>query len=211
MIEGLDGVGKSTLVRKLATMLSERGAKVADWSFPLYGTNPAADLAYAGLHGAAGDLGESVYGMAALFALDRYAARDALSRDLDEYDVVLVDRYVASNAAYGAARLKQDAEGEFVHWVQDVEFEQHDLPTPFLQVLLHAPVHIAASRAREREMLDHGKKRDDFESDHSLQERCAAVYDELAENSWISPWLIVDGMAAIDEAELSGRLLAGLP
>ena len=52
---------------------------------------------------------------------------------------MLVDRYVASNAAYGAARLHQDAGGEFVAWVRALEIERFGVPVPDRQLLLAVP------------------------------------------------------------------------
>ena len=54
----------------------------------------------------------SVYAMAVLFALDRAGARDEIGHLAAAYDVVILDRYVASNAAYSAARLHQQANGD---------------------------------------------------------------------------------------------------
>ena len=56
--------------------------------------------------------------MAVLFALDRAGARDEIGHLSAAYDVVILDRYVASNAAYSAARLHQGADGEVVEWVR---------------------------------------------------------------------------------------------
>ena len=71
-----------------------------------------ADLVKEALHRGHGDLADSVYGMAVLYALDRSGAADDIRALRDTHDVVLLDRYVASNAAYAAARLRQDAAGE---------------------------------------------------------------------------------------------------
>lgn len=60
--------------------------------------------------------------MAVLFALDRADAAMELSNLLDSNDIVILDRYVASNAAYSAARAEQSADGEIVGWVGDLEF-----------------------------------------------------------------------------------------
>mgnify|MGYP002755062916 CR=1 FL=1 len=79
------------------------------------------------LHGQMGDLVDSAHGMATLFALDRYGAREVLDRYADSDEVLLLDRYVASNAAYTAARLKDDAAFD---WVYDLEFGQLGLPVP---------------------------------------------------------------------------------
>ena len=60
--------------------------------------------------------------MAVLFALDRGGAVAELTDLLERHDIVLLDRYVASNAAYGAARLRQGPDGGFVmHWSRLVD------------------------------------------------------------------------------------------
>ena len=98
-----------------------------------------AELVRDALYGRLGDLGDSVHGMAVLFALDRRAAAAELREALRGHDVVLVDRYVASNAAYGAARLHQDAAGEFVAWVRALEIDRFAVPVPDHQLLLAVP------------------------------------------------------------------------
>jgi dTMP kinase len=203
VIEGLDGSGKRTLTRALTEAFERRGAKVAQHAFPRYGEDVHADLVSDALHGRLGDVADSVHGMAVLFALDRYGARDALRRDLKDFDVVLVDRYIASNAAYQAARLHQDETGEVVSWVRDLEVGRFDLPVPDRQLLLRVPVELAASRAENRD-----RARDSYETDGGLQARCAGVYDGLARISWLSPWSVLDGSNRLDFDRLSDTLLA---
>jgi dTMP kinase len=203
VIEGLDGSGKRTLTSALTESFARRGAKVAQHAFPRYGESVHADLVSDALHGRLGDVADSVHGMAVLFALDRYAARESLRRDLDDFDVVLVDRYIASNAAYQAARLHQDETGEIVSWVRDLEVGRFELPVPDRQLLLRVPVQLAASRAEKR-----GRVRDAYETDGGLQARCAAVYDGLARIGWLSPWLVLDGSNRLDFDSLTDTLLA---
>jgi dTMP kinase len=207
VIEGLDGAGKRTLTDVLDSALAREGASTARFAFPRYDTDVHAELVADALHGRLGDLGESVHGMAVLFALDRRDAADELRAALARVDVVLLDRYVASNAAYGAARLWQDAEGEFVAWVQELELGRFRLPVPDLQLLLRVPREVAAARAAGRERADASRTRDAFESDDGLQARCAAVYDQLAARSWLSPWRVIDGAGAIVAEELAAQLL----
>ena len=92
--------------------------------------------------------------MAVLYALDRRGAADRIRDDLETHDVVLLDRYVASNAAYSAARLHQDEHGEFVEWVRALEIDRFGLPVPDLHLLLRVPVEVAAERAAKREQDD---------------------------------------------------------
>jgi dTMP kinase len=207
VIEGLDGAGKRTLSDGLTEALRAEGTSVADIAFPRYGVSVHADLVQDALHGRVGDLGDSVHGMALLFALDRLAARDHLARLLAANDVVLADRYVASNAAYGAARLHQDAAGEFVAWLKHLEIDRFALPVPHLQLLLRVPVAVAADRAAHRERTETDRARDSFESDGGLQARCAAVYDQLAAIGWLAQWQVVDGTMALDPAVLAKTLL----
>ncbi|MGW5052898.1 dTMP kinase [Actinokineospora sp. NPDC004072] len=196
VIEGLDGAGKRTLSDKLVAALADHGASVAMHAFPRYGRSVTADLVRDGLYGRLGGLGDEVYGMGVLYALDRLGARDELLADLDRHDVVLLDRYVASNAAYGAARLHEDASGAFVRWVREIEIDRFGLPVPHAQVLLRVAPEVAAERTRGRESTE-AQARDTWEVDGGLQARCAAVYDQLAAEHWLSPWHPVDGGDAV--------------
>jgi dTMP kinase len=207
VIEGLDGSGKRTLTEKLTAALAERDASVARHAFPRYGTDVHADLIADALHGRLGDLADSVHGMAMLFALDRRGAAADIRADLAAHDVVLLDRYVASNAAYGAARLRQDARGSFVEWVRAIELDRFGLPVPDLQLLLRVSAEVAASRSAHRARTESDRARDDWESDIGLQQRCAAVYDQLAGDGWLSPWQVVDGTSTMDFAGLAGAVL----
>lgn len=180
-IEGIDGAGKNTLVRALTSRID-----AATLTFPRYDTSIQAQLAARALHGQMGDLVDSAHGMATLFALDRYGAREVLDRYADSDEVLLLDRYVASNAAYTAARLKDDAAFD---WVYDLEFGQLGLPVPHLQVLLETSVDEASIRAQKREAYDATRTRDAYEKDGELQDRTFAAYQQLAAKQWASPWL----------------------
>jgi dTMP kinase len=190
VIEGLDGAGKRTLGVGLREAFTAAGRSVATVAFPRYGTSITADLASEALHGRHGDLAESVYAMAVLFALDRAAAKDQIAALRAEHDVVILDRYVASNAAYCAARLGQDAAGEMVSWVGDLEYGRLALPEPDHQILLSVPVELAAERARRRADEEADRARDAYERDAGLQQRTAAVYAGLAQRQWHGRWTV---------------------
>lgn len=204
VVEGLDGSGKATLTARLVTALRGGGSSVATTAFPRYEADVHAELARDALYGRLGDLADSVHGMAVLFALDRRAAAGALRDLLSSHDVVLVDRYVASNAAYSAARLAQRADGEVVRWVHDLEVARFGIPVPDHQLLLATDRAVAAERARQRAAADHTRARDAYEADDDLQTRTDGVYRELAAQSWLSPWTVLDG--EIDPHALAARL-----
>ena len=201
VIEGLDGAGKRTLSAGLRSALGAAGRSVTTLAFPRYGQSITADLASEALHGAHGDLAGSVYAMAVLFALDRAGAKDQIAALRAEYDVVILDRYVASNAAYCAARLHQDAAGAMVDWVGDLEYGRLGLPEPDHQILLGVPVELAAERARRRADEEADRARDAYERDAGLQQRTAAVYAGLAESNWHGRWSVVG--PGVDPAELA--------
>ena len=198
VIEGLDGAGKRTLGRGLEQAFAAAGRSVSTLAFPRYGESIHADLASEALHGGHGDLADSVYAMAVLFALDRGAARDHLDTLCSQHDVVILDRYVASNAAYSAARLGQDAHGAMVDWVGDLEFRRLGLPLPDRQILLDVSVALAADRAKRRAGEEPDRARDAYERDAGLQQRTAEVYAGLAARAWFGPWTVIGADARAD-------------
>ncbi|WP_425604854.1 dTMP kinase [Actinomycetospora termitidis] len=198
-VEGLDGAGKATLVAALRDAATRRAATVATIAFPRYDDDVHAALAGEALRGAHGDTGTSVHAMALLFALDRRAAREELATRRRECDVVLVDRYVASNAAYGSARLHQSV-GPFAAWVHATEIERFGVPAPDAQVLVRVPPELAAQRVRDRAAADPDRDPDSFEADADLQGRCAEVYDALAREQWLAPWWVTENRQSGEEA-----------
>ncbi|MDO5669425.1 MAG: dTMP kinase [Corynebacterium sp.] len=181
-IEGIDGAGKNTLVTAIRERLESDVL-----AFPRYDTSAPAQLVQEALHGRMGDLTDSAYAMATLFALDRHGAREQLEPYIDSEHVILLDRYVASNAAYSAARLQDDAVAD---WVYDLEFGRLGLPLPDLQVLLATEPDTASQRAASREKLDASRERDRYERDAHLQQRTYDAYLRLAEQGWAGRWLV---------------------
>ncbi|TYR17018.1 dTMP kinase [Corynebacterium urealyticum] len=199
--EGIDGAGKNTLVTALEAELLARELPVARVSFPRYEDSVHAQLAQRALTGQMGDLIDSVHGMATLFALDRAEVAEQLEDlNADGY-IVLMDRFVASNAAYSAARLADEtAEGEepvepaehpVVEWVRSLEVDDLGSPVPDLQVLVDASAEVAGERAKSREQQDAARTRDAYESDGGLQQRTLEAYHSLASAEWLGPWQVV--------------------
>lgn len=181
-IEGIDGAGKNTLVRAIQ---EETGAQTL--AFPRYGESVHAQLAAEALHGRMGDLTDSAYAMATLFALDRHGALPTLERFVDSGELLILDRYVASNAAYSFARTGDEA---IIDWVHDLEFGRLGLPRPDLQVLLATSPATASQRAISRAEQDQSRERDRYERDGGLQQRTYAAYERLATMNWAGDWLI---------------------
>jgi len=96
VLEGIDGVGKSTLLRALARALRRRGLSVAVRREP-------SDPRLGALAQSAG--AEDAWTGAVYFTVDRHLAAPALERDLREHDVVLQDRSFYSTLAYQGSAL----------------------------------------------------------------------------------------------------------
>lgn len=192
VIEGLDGSGKRTLTEALSARWRFEGRTVATMAFPRYGVDVHADLVREALYGRLGDLSDSVYATAVLFALDRRAAAHEIRALLDAHDVVLLDRYVTSNAAYGSARLGgPDRPTDFSEWVRALEIDRFGVPVPDRQILLGTSVELSAQRARDRAGQEQDRALDRFEADDGLQRRTGAMYRRLAEANYLSPWTVL--------------------
>lgn len=192
-VEGIDGAGKHTLADALLDRVP------ADMlAFPRYDDSAAAQLAQAALHGKMGDMADSAYAMAAMFALDRHGALDTLSEYAGASGRTLIlDRYCASNAAYTWARTGDEAA---LAWVEDLEFGRLGLPRPDLQVLVATPPEVAGARAERREACDATRTRDRYERDEALQHATAQAYAELARRGWAGRWVVSNDAAVIIEA-----------
>lgn len=208
VIEGLDGSGKATLTASLSAKWTAQGRRVARLAFPRYAESIYAELVKDTLYGRMGDLSDSVHGPALLFALDRRDAAEEIRDLLAGHDIVLLDRYVASNAAYGAARLGAPATAnDFPQWVRELEIVRFGVPVPDLQILLDVPPAVARARALRRAGESADRALDNFEADGGLQRRTAQMYAVLAAAQYLSPWRVLtpgDGGAVPIPADLLG-------
>jgi dTMP kinase len=98
VLEGIDGVGKSTLQRRLAAAWRKRGVRVVVWREPSDRRLGSA----AQRRGRAVPLAGAIY-----FTLDRALARPAVERALAAGAVVLQDRSYYSTLAYQASTLSR--------------------------------------------------------------------------------------------------------
>jgi dTMP kinase len=161
-VEGLDGAGKSTQVSLLASALSA----VDVVSFPRYETFFGRHIR-ALLDGDGAVSAETVdpRSMALWYALDRLQwARSFPSSD----GVVLLNRYVLSNAVYQSARASDPA---LLDWVLRLEFEELRLPRPDVTVVLDIPPSVSASRVAHR-----GEAADVYERSAALLGRVREGY-----------------------------------
>ena len=142
VLEGLDGAGKSTQVKKLKTYLTERLGSLEYIHFPRYEAPVYGDLIGRFLRGEFGD-NTQVHPqlVALLFAEDRHGAAPEIKAAMEEGKTVLLDRYVYSNIAYQCAKLPAGAERDRLRdWIFHTEYGVFDLPEPDLNLFLDVPI-----------------------------------------------------------------------
>ena len=142
VLEGLDGAGKSTQVRRLKEYLTERCGSLEYIHFPRYDAPVYGDLISRFLRGDFGP-NEAVHPqlVALLFAEDRHGAAPAMRAALEEGKTVLLDRYVYSNIAYQCAKLQDLQERRKLRdWIFHTEYGDFDLPEPDLNLFLDVPI-----------------------------------------------------------------------
>jgi dTMP kinase len=174
VLEGVDGVGKSTASALVAERLRARGLDVALHDFPRYDEPRFGPLAAGVLDGSIKISGERApWVIASLFAGNRAATAPALSAERDAGKTLLCDRYHLANAAYQGAQLSDPSQlDEFLAWLLDVELEIFGALRPDLCLWLKLPLELRPARAREDDV---------YERDLDLQQRVHGVYARLAE------------------------------
>ena len=157
VLEGLDGAGKSTQVKRLRDYLTQRCGSLEYIHFPRYEAPVYGDLITRFLKGEFGSI-EAVHPqlVALLFAEDRHGAAPVMRQALKEGKTVLLDRYVYSNIAYQCAKLKDVQErGKLRDWIFNTEYGNFELPQPDLNLFLDVPIgFVEQSLTHQREGQD---------------------------------------------------------
>ena len=182
VIEGLDGAGKSTQVRRLKQYLEDRLGTLEYIHFPRYDAPVYGELIGKFLRGGFGTL-DAVHPqlVALLYAEDRHGAAPQMRESLRAGRPLLLDRYVYSNIAYQCAKLDRPQEREALReWIINTEFGAFDLPRPDLNLFLDVPIGFVEEKlAAQRQGSDRnylGGSQDIHEADIRFQMRVRDVY-----------------------------------
>lgn len=187
VLEGLDGAGKSTQVKKLRNYLESRLGALDYIHFPRYDAPVYGDLISRFLRGDFGS-NEIVHPqlVALLFAEDRHGAAPGIRQTLDNGGHVLLDRYVYSNIAYQCAKIKDETEAEKLReWIFNTEYGDFALPVPDLNIFLDVPIGFVESKLKaqrngqDRDYLEGGQ--DIHEADIEFQKRVRSIYRRQCE------------------------------
>jgi len=174
--EGIDGSGKTTQLNLLFRTLKRRGLKVKIVDFPRYG-KPSSYFIKKYLQGELGSWQVTDPHLISIFyALDRLDAKDEIQELLGAYDVVLANRYTASNMGHQGAKISdRRVLRDFLNWLYDFEFKLLKIPKPDLNILLYLEPQVSKRLIKAR-----GRKTDIHEESFKHLSQAARAYLETA-------------------------------
>jgi dTMP kinase len=191
VIEGADGVGKNTASNGVRDALAAAGWSATIIGFPRYGETLAGVTIGRVLAGEI-EVPATPEAAAVLYALDR---REWLPRILEaqaSHDVVIFDRYIASNMAYQAARTQGEAGRALMDWILSLETGQFALPRPTLSIYLNTPWDLARALILQKAQRSYTDRSfDEYEADIALQARVRANYEAIVAADLLGPWRVV--------------------
>ena len=206
--EGIDGTGKGTQMERLAAALKARGLRVACISFPMYDSFFGAQVGRY-LTGRDGVRADEVDGksMALWFALDRFEAFQ--KADYSGCDVLLINRYVLSNAVYQSIRDCDIGRPDLLDFVLETEHVHFRIPRPDRILLFDMDLDAAAQNVDRKGFRSYvGEGRDIYESIPAIQLRARRKYLEYAarlDNVSVIPCMAENG--ALKSIEDIGMLV----
>ena len=196
-IEGIDGSGKGTQAARLCESLRIAGARCELFSFPRYRQTQFGAKIGDFLNGRFGNLDQvSPFLVSLLFAGDRFESRRSLLQAIAANDIVLCDRYVASNIAHQAAKVNGAERQELIHWVQYIEHQLYELPLPDRTLFLDLPVNQATKLIALKAQRSYTDRAADLqEADTEYLQKVHDVYVQLAADGtgWVRIDCLTDG------------------
>ena len=184
VIEGTDGSGKGTQIKLLMERLLREGHKAATTAFPQYGKKSSGPIEeyLNGKYGKPDDV--SPYAASVFYAIDRFDFSKEIRKQLGEDYLIILDRYVDSNAGHQGGKIKDPKEREkFIEWLYDTEYRIFGVPKPDLTVILHVPAQIGQKLVLQKQTrlyIEGGRKQDGHEADFEHLKNAEASYLWLA-------------------------------
>lgn len=211
-IEGIDGSGKGTQAARLCAALRATGKTCTVISFPCYEQTQFGRQIGAFLNGQFGQL-DQVHPVlvSLLFAGDRLESLPRIQAALAEHDVVLCDRYVASNLAHQAAKAIGEARADLRRWVEFVEYDLFHLPRADRVLWLDVPVAQAQQLIAKKAQRSYTEKAADLqEADGAYLQQVHDVYCDLSNDPTWQRIPVMDGERLRTPEEITAALLAAL-
>ena len=151
-----------------------------------------------------------------MFSLERYEEKRKIHSLSEKNDIVVLDRYVASNLAYQIAGASPGERTEFIDLMLGVEFGILDLQKPNLNIFLDIEPEVAQRNIARKP--DRGFLKEDYdenESDLVLLQQSYEAYQYLIENDILPPWESIEcheaGRGALlSQEEITDRIEASI-
>ena len=196
-IEGIDGSGKGTQAERTTRRLRDLGYRTASIQFPRYSATSFGETIGDFLNGRFGSLEEVHPQLAAiLYAGDRFESLSVLKELMNSNDILVLDRFTASNFAHQAAKLHRQERAKLIDWIDDIEHRVFGLPRPSLNVLLDISSNLSRQLVSRKNERDYTSKEADIqENDRPYQERVRQCYRDIAgsRNDWAVVECLGDG------------------
>jgi dTMP kinase len=190
-VEGADGAGKATAAGNVRDALLARGITARVISFPRYGETVGGVALGEFLSGRM-PIPVTAKAAAVLYGLDRLESVSFIAETAAACDVVIFDRYIASNMVYQASKVEPENAQEFMGWILRLETEMLGVPPPDLSIYLDTPL----DTARELMLLKNqrsytDRQYDEHEADIALQNAVRRNYAAMADLNLAGPWRVV--------------------
>jgi dTMP kinase len=193
-IEGTDGAGKRTQTEALRKLLEKQDLVVNWFTFPQYETSFMSKIIIKFLNG---DLGESKnyhpIMKSLMFSLERFEEKETVAKLRDASDVLILDRYIASNLGYQLAQLSEDDRSEYQELILGIELDILGLPRPDLNFFLNIRPEIAQQNVANKP--ERGFLKDEYdenERDLKLLTDTYSAYQYLMDENILGPWVSID-------------------
>ena len=178
--EGIDGTGKTVQLQQLYERLTVRGLVVRTLSFPMYETFFGAECGRL-LSGSGGVRANEVdqKSMALWYALDRFEAFREFN--YSHADVLLINRYILSNAVYQSVRERDLGNPDLLDFVVSLEYEHFRIPRADVHIVLDMNPETASENVGKKGFRDYvGDQPDIYEALPDIQKRARKKYNEYA-------------------------------
>lgn len=179
--EGIDGTGKTVQLQRLYERLVASGRfRVRTLSFPMYDTFFGAECGRL-LSGSGGVRANEVdqRSMALWYALDRFEAFRGL--DYSDADILLINRYILSNAVYQSVRERDLGNPDLLDFVIELEYEHFRIPRAHAHIVLDMNPENALENVGKKGFRDYvGDQPDIYEALPDIQKRARQKYIEYA-------------------------------
>ena len=194
-IEGADGAGKATAAENVRAALDARGYAAAVISFPRY-RDTVGGMVLGDFLAGRMRVHVSVKAAAVLYGLDRLESVPFVAEAAARNDILIFDRYIASNMAYQASKVAPNEAAEMMGWIFRLETEMFGVLPPDLSIYLDTPLDEArrlmllkARRSYTDEAFDQ------YEADTALQAAVRQNYAEMTRSGLAGPWRVVQTKA----------------